>query len=569
MAKLGRNARCHCGSGKKYKKCCLQGNERPAGPRHPPPATARERASPDDLVEGINRILQSDNRQQAWWLAGAALCQALGLDPAALHDDHVGPALMMLTRFGPAAVADVEAYQRSLGKAHAGDPLCSWLITTLGRRPPEVWRVTHSATGHDVRVSPLQDRARRSVSVDGVIGIGPPLDNRLILGWLIERQGGRQLLRIFEPDPAMAKACPLQAPVDPDWLENLSTLLDPDQQFAHEDLWDDLWEEDDSPDEYDYTRSSGYRDTIRRYALRTAMEQLTRGLLWGTGPAVTVEHSLLGKRTPRSARSLAALAESPEQWQLLERAVGALRLQAVGSQGRIWPDNEVPLEELDKHCSAAEILEAAGVPRDGTVPGFDPAALERLPVGLLLLPADHLLFRVEGPGSQIASAIAWARRAPDRGAARDVEAAVAQLRVERRWEALGALVPARRARYGRLDGLNHVFDPRLAAKSLDALGLTKAQLNRTRRAVQCATGGAVGHATHVADLPDLLELLEAPGFGMGTATALTTALENLMDGWREQLAGDIGRLTAVQGEARETIQEGLDELAALFGVEAT
>ena len=63
-----------------------------------------------------------------------------------------------------------------------------------------------------------------------------------------------------------------------------------------------------------------------------------------------------------------------------------------------------------------------------------------------------------------------------------------------------------------------------------------------------------------------MTLWRGKGFGPGTLHALSAALAALMDGWRERLAGDVGRAAPVTAEARETLQEGLDELAALFGI---
>ena len=51
MAKIGRNDPCPCGSGKKYKKCCLAGDEaaaRAARPA-PPAAVEPEQAPPAEL----------------------------------------------------------------------------------------------------------------------------------------------------------------------------------------------------------------------------------------------------------------------------------------------------------------------------------------------------------------------------------------------------------------------------------------------------------------------------------------------------------------------------------------
>jgi hypothetical protein len=69
MAKIGRNDPCACGSGKKYKKCCLAHDEaaaraaRPAQPAAPParpPSLAsyfREHDDLDELTEASNAVV--------------------------------------------------------------------------------------------------------------------------------------------------------------------------------------------------------------------------------------------------------------------------------------------------------------------------------------------------------------------------------------------------------------------------------------------------------------------------------------------------------------------------------
>ena len=69
MAKIGRNDLCHCGSGKKYKKCCLASDEaaaraaRPAQPavvpaRRPPLASyVQEHNELDELTEASNAVV--------------------------------------------------------------------------------------------------------------------------------------------------------------------------------------------------------------------------------------------------------------------------------------------------------------------------------------------------------------------------------------------------------------------------------------------------------------------------------------------------------------------------------
>ena len=66
MAKIGRNDRCPCGSGKKYKKCCLASDEaaaRAARPAQPAAAAARRPSlanhflEQDELTEASNAVV--------------------------------------------------------------------------------------------------------------------------------------------------------------------------------------------------------------------------------------------------------------------------------------------------------------------------------------------------------------------------------------------------------------------------------------------------------------------------------------------------------------------------------
>ncbi|MFI2856557.1 SEC-C metal-binding domain-containing protein [Paenibacillus sp. JSM ZJ436] len=62
MEKIGRNDACHCGSGKKYKKCCMEKDRRSGGPRrHVEPSQEEKLAmlnAPSSLDELTARIGQ-------------------------------------------------------------------------------------------------------------------------------------------------------------------------------------------------------------------------------------------------------------------------------------------------------------------------------------------------------------------------------------------------------------------------------------------------------------------------------------------------------------------------------
>jgi len=59
MTKLGRNAPCPCGSGKKYKRCCL--SRQPQVPQTSPLASQSEGTTPDGDVAYFDKIDQLSN----------------------------------------------------------------------------------------------------------------------------------------------------------------------------------------------------------------------------------------------------------------------------------------------------------------------------------------------------------------------------------------------------------------------------------------------------------------------------------------------------------------------------
>ena len=97
MAQLGRNEHCHCGSGKKYKKCCLAKDEaaaslRSAAVAHDARSTATDeldelsnsvpalvRAARLDEAEAVCRTLKEKYPDQIDWLErGAMVAEARG-----------------------------------------------------------------------------------------------------------------------------------------------------------------------------------------------------------------------------------------------------------------------------------------------------------------------------------------------------------------------------------------------------------------------------------------------------------------------------------------------------------
>jgi len=102
MAKIGRNDRCPCGSGKKYKKCCLASDEaaaraaRPAQPAAAParrPSLANHFLEQDELTEASNAVVDMvqagnlDAAEQAPCLACSVAHDLLARFPD-VHDGY-------------------------------------------------------------------------------------------------------------------------------------------------------------------------------------------------------------------------------------------------------------------------------------------------------------------------------------------------------------------------------------------------------------------------------------------------------------------------------------------------
>jgi tetratricopeptide (TPR) repeat protein len=64
MAKLGRNDPCHCGSGKKYKQCCLKSDEA-AELAAAPPTTPKTPKIRPDMIQILERLAEPDELTQA------------------------------------------------------------------------------------------------------------------------------------------------------------------------------------------------------------------------------------------------------------------------------------------------------------------------------------------------------------------------------------------------------------------------------------------------------------------------------------------------------------------------
>lgn len=71
MGKAGRNEPCSCGSGKKYKRCCLRAAAQPARPAHQPdPSLPNEPFPPGrslGIIAGRERFLVEREGNYRWY----------------------------------------------------------------------------------------------------------------------------------------------------------------------------------------------------------------------------------------------------------------------------------------------------------------------------------------------------------------------------------------------------------------------------------------------------------------------------------------------------------------------
>jgi tetratricopeptide (TPR) repeat protein len=122
-AKVGRNEPCPCGSGKKYKACCL-----PLVPRQPspPPPPARARAIPpfigwldddDDLDELSNSVV--DLVQEGRLDEADKVCDELFRKYPDIHDHHDRRGMVLEARGRPKEAA--EQYRQAARLARQQD----------------------------------------------------------------------------------------------------------------------------------------------------------------------------------------------------------------------------------------------------------------------------------------------------------------------------------------------------------------------------------------------------------------------------------------------------------------
>ena len=308
---IGRNRPCPCGSGRKYKVCCLPGE------RHPLPARA-------DLVYA--RLIMHSQRP--------GLVGQLERHVAALDED-VLPLSLELALFEGGVLEDYLDRRGALVAEDERDLLTRWQTTRL-----QPWEVTHVEPHHAVTLRPLLggepvDVRDRAFSACGVapldVLLARPLWNgeRLVLLGLpifVHRMRRAALLEMFgdggfDPDRLSAFFGPQPAPHlrnrDGDDLVFCETFVQVEDDSAWGRLAQDMLPDLDDPDEYvlagrevtegEYLHRGSVRRDGATWTLTTnSMERMTvlLGLVQRAAPeAVVVREE---QTTPDQARERAA-----------------------------------------------------------------------------------------------------------------------------------------------------------------------------------------------------------------------------------------------------------------------
>ena len=586
MARVGRNAPCPCGSGKKYKKCCQKSDEAAARDRHddsdavqgpvfggvesrerkrPPP---RGRAGGNPLgnratvayLEAVDRILRTASRVHNQWIKRhsisflGALLDDLFIDSDELDDTEIGflqVASVVLPGVPVHLYNPLIAEIRKRLSAPDGR-----FFDTLCRTPLQAWCVHGDGRGRVESGHPLfgPDKGQR-VTVSRVI------DQRLhgpgrYVGWPVTYQGIRIL--------AFAQ------PLDADQVELIQDAVDEVQELLEVDDSDQFWRALE-PDlvsaavglVFDRDQEDDPEDPFGLFATPRLLSSLD------SGRVLALILSRMRNDRPPWPIVLAQGRGSEAVQGLVERVNtvrhGILSYLLYGAP----PDTQ----SVESFLPLDAVLERFGVTSDGAlcdgpgdgnllpaaVLGVPPAALERLGVDPML---------------PVASAVRAAEDAPERSESAAILEAARTLEGEQRWLAFeaawrrdneGISVGARYSR--QIEAFMAIFDGDVLEEPLDHIGLESRTLQRLRSG-WLSQGRAPLDA--VGDLPQTLGVLvKTPGVGKVTWERLTDALWSHAHEWRTlraRLHPNRARPIAERApEAVVDLTEGLEELSALMG----
>jgi hypothetical protein len=606
MAKVGRNEPCPCGSGKKYKKCCLAKDEGEAGSgwrwpssrdrsrpepkrRDPEPPRHGPEKTPDRSTQETLKLLD-DIFNTGWstlltteYFLTHDVIRSLGYAPEEVlyHRRDVGELIVRYFMLGGTiltpqqAVAQTEVKVRLATKARK---LCDTLLAA----PFGLYRV-------------VADAARDELEIYDALRDGPPVfvDSAIhtakhaprfagdraegVVGWRFEHEQRRYLLVLGQLGKDGTK---LLEDLSAEWPATdrhasaevigdiLSALVDP--RFEHRRIAR-------SRKGSSRLRAGRSGEALVEEAVRDATHDLLRQLHGSNGEPITLTGRAGSIRQVRRFRERVAGAESSEERAALVDFVRRLRdelvTDTIKSVGRNGP---VDAKLCERQVPLVRVLAVFGLRPDGTIERLAEEDLARGPSALLLVPDDHAVWAAVHRSAPIGAARRWVAEHPETEASAEVEAAWRRYLTEQRWlatfrSAEGTDVGVRLTpRYGELlHVFQALFDPAVREAPLDELDLGKGGLTRLTKAMTWMGRKIPADGRfRVRDLPDdEPRLLCAKGYGYATHDRLVDALALLASQWRPRRAGiDPATLDRAprDGAVREILKEGLDELAVLF-----
>lgn len=591
MAKISRNAPCPCGSGNKYKRCCLGTERDPARttPAPPLPAdlewseTLREiETSTGEVVDAVNRIVSVATKLLSSDHAPLEdVCYRLAIDPMSLAEAAEADLLFRAVSLFPGLSAEGDALHRQVldGLGSAGQrKLCSRLAGSV----PTIYRLRWLDDG-GVMVRPSFLATAPEVPVH-LLSFGPPSAARRrptrVVGQLVRHRGlwfllglntlaNAQLAAIGEFATELWEESPefWDKEVDQYLLEVLDGImievLDPDG--LHE-LADD-WEPDEEPMDA-VVKHPLLRSPDAARVQRMVAHQIVGKLFLSAVQGQRFRGDDFEFAWDRVMEAVAA-GGRPEASQLVEQVRQIARREAQ----HYYPYYVDPMPPALPEQTTEAVLSELGLGPEGTLEGADDAELQRAPWELLLLGDAHPAGHELRSGAPIGEALDWAERHPQRGD--DIAASWRTYRAEARWMALADRV---------LDGFRQepwhgiltsaalkLFDPRFRDLPLaggDLKGATLTRLHNALVQLDLAEETESPHALTVGRLGARAKaLLGCAGFAKGSLLSIHGAVFSLMRDWRWQLSGVSRERPAPierPPEAMAALTDGLDELASLF-----
>lgn len=578
MGGLGRNDPCPCGSGKKYKKCCLGTPRDPEGRPHreSPETSVTAQGHTEELRSLLGEILSAGS--QAMQKLGRRcmdnLAWRLNLNPAEVSVRKSASALILYCSLGSENLIPEQQSVRNAVRNGLRSEESKTLYSQLLETPMRVWSLSQSWWGPMNAWTLLGPRAFRKERIANSFTVGEVKADDRVVGWALRHKGPLFLLGISQ--------------LRVDGLRLLEKSVRGEIASSDDDFWraraPDLLRAIVDP-----------RCRIGAGGRRAEVNRTDRSEQ--SDSTSVVAPLFLDMIHARYAVELADAWHWPIRFQMAGWEDGEVRwfreqvakALTAEERGRFFGRLQSGLEqrfrktwpalrpvEITKHADLDKSLAPFGLRADGTFPELDEEALLRRPVSLLALPDDHPLWADVSPSAPIRNALLWAGARAGADMAASVEEGFRQYISEERW--LATCRPIVSGKSGLdvgpayeeiVHALAKLFNPAASEAPLSAVELGRGCLPRLSAAVAWALQSTEPEGGwRIRDLPrNRSTLLDAPGYGSGTQRLVEAGLLAYAESWRPRRVGiDPATLDRLQGpsQASETLREGLDEIASLF-----